>query len=85
MIPAFFLNILYVILNFLINLFPTSAFPSEITDVWIYFWGLMNSVNFLFPVYDLAAVLVIWALLMKTNLFLAICKFIARASRARLG
>jgi len=81
MITGFFLNIWFVILNYLINLLPTAPFPQIITDSWYIIWGLMNSVNFLFPVNQLAIALSIYVVLIKTKFGVGVVKLIIGSVR----
>jgi len=83
MITGFILNILYVVAFYVVSLLPVSEFPEIVTTGWMYFWGVMNSLSFLFPVYDLAAILVIWALLMKTGLGLFIIRRLLKGTIGR--
>jgi len=81
MITGFFLNIWYVILNFLVNLLPTAEFPEIITTSVFMLWCLINSVNFLFPVYHLWLALGIYVVLIKTKFGVGITKMFLGAVR----
>jgi len=81
MITGFFLNIWYVILNYLVNLLPTAEFPAIITTSWFLLWGMMNAVNFLFPVYDLGLALGIYVVLIKTKFGVGVVKLVISTVR----
>jgi len=81
MITGFFLNIWYVILQWCVDRLPDAAFPTIIITGWNTIWGLMNSVNFLFPVYQLAAAVVVYVLLIKTKVGVGIVKLIIGSVR----
>jgi len=81
MIPGFFLNIWYVMISWLVERLPTATFPTIITDSWFLLWGLMNSVNFLFPVYQLGVALGIYVVLIKTKFGAGVVKLIIGALR----
>jgi len=81
MIPGFFLNIWFVSIDWLVGKLPISEFPAIITTSWFTIWGLMNSVNFLFPVYHLGVALGVYVLLIKTKFGVGIVKLIIGALR----
>jgi len=59
MIIGFFLSVLFIFVNFIVSVLPTVEFPTQIPEMWNTIFGLMNSVNFLFPVYQLMLAVVI--------------------------
>lgn len=59
MITGFFLQIFYILVAFFVNLLPTTAFPSGITNAITTVWYYVNSMSFLLPVSTLLQVLVL--------------------------
>jgi len=57
MITGFLLQILYVFIQFIVDLLPEWEFPTGIIQAWALIWGFMNGLNFLFPVATLLQVL----------------------------
>jgi len=58
MIVGFFLNIGLVIVNFIVNLLPTTPFPPQIPEGIIAFWGYVNLFSLVIPVSTLLTVIV---------------------------
>jgi len=50
MITTFLLTILFNFLNFLLSLLPVGVLPTAIATAVGYFWGVLNSFSFVFPV-----------------------------------
>jgi len=59
MITGFFLQLLFSVGAYIVGVLPQIPFPSEILVFWTTIIGLMNSVNFLFPIHQLFAALAI--------------------------
>jgi len=59
MITGFFLHLLFLLGGVVVAHLPVYPFPQEVLDFWTTIIGLMNSVNFLFPVHQLFAALAI--------------------------
>jgi len=57
MITGFFLNILYSIVAFIVEVLPVVAYPTEITNAVLLFWGTMQSFSWLFPMGTLVSVM----------------------------
>jgi len=57
MITAFFLNIFYSLIIFLLGLLPVGSLPSDITTSLAYIVGVMNTFNYFFPIGALFSVL----------------------------
>jgi len=81
MIVGFFLSLLFIGLSYIVGLLPSWPFPVEITNGWNMVWGLMNSVNFLFPVKQLAVAMIVYVLIIKTRFGVAIVRKIISAIR----
>lgn len=55
MITTFFLSIINSFVGLLLNLLPTGSLPSGISTAISYFWAIVNSFSYVFPVSTLLA------------------------------
>jgi len=57
MITGFILQIIYSVMAFVVSFLPESAYPTQITDAVLLFWGTMQSFSWLFPMGTLVTVI----------------------------
>jgi len=50
MITGFFLTIFLTLFNFIVNVLPTVAFPTEIQDAFVLVWGYAQLFSLILPV-----------------------------------
>jgi len=50
MITTFFLFIFNAFVSFLLSFLPTGSLPTALTDSFMYFWSVVNSFSYIFPV-----------------------------------
>lgn len=83
MIPGFFLNILYIVLNWAVHLLPEFDIPSAILDAFDLMWSYLVSFSFLTPLGALqgALTLVIVATLFEVGIYIFLGIFHALSGR----
>jgi hypothetical protein len=50
MITTFFLSFFYSFISFILSILPVGSLPSIITTALSYFWYILNSFSYVFPV-----------------------------------
>jgi len=50
MITGFFLQVIFLFFSFIVGLLPVYAFPTQISDAILVFWGYANAYSFLWPI-----------------------------------
>jgi len=59
MITTFFLTIFFSLLSLFVNFLPTGDLPAGIAEGLAYFWGILNTFNYIFPISTLLTILLI--------------------------
>jgi len=57
MVIGFFLTVFYTFISFFVNILPTIAFPTGISDAILAIWYYINAYAYIFPVVTLLQVL----------------------------